>query len=446
MLTFHPKLVYSTCVGGAFFWQEKSVPKRPQHDPPSHPAESELEGTSERPPESATEFGTHHALPRRCQQDLFDAARDVANPTIASDATFDQTHRKRAPGRVRAVKYVAEEEGAGGDVDAPNTPGDELGPNVRRVWNPPNPFDSEHHELLEPAPVAALEIYEDRAKSILSHNNSTDVGFDWSVNPYRGCFHACAYCYARTGHEYLGLGAGTDFDRKIFVKLGAPQLLDRAFRKVSWRRELVAFSGVTDCYQPIEASYQLTRRCLAVCERHENPVAIITKSALVRRDIDVLQEIAQKLGPANAHVSISIPFTDEAMARKIEPGTPSIPRRFETMELLARAGLDVGIMVAPIIPGLNDAQIPELLRRAKEAGAQRADRILLRLPGSVRPVFLARLREEFPLRAGRVEERIKDVRGGKMSEWRMGKRHVGKGTYWKMIDQMWKTNCERWGY
>ncbi len=390
-------------MGGSFFWREKSVPKRPNTSP--------------------------H------QPDLFDAARDAANPDVR-DPKFDQTYKKRAPGRTSAEKYVVEEgdEGAG------------AGPNVRRVWNPPNPFDSEHRELLEEAPVAALEIYEDRARSILSHNTSDDVGFDWSVNPYRGCFHACAYCYARPGHEYLGLGAGTDFDRKIFVKRGAPELLDRAFRRPSWRHELVAFSGVTDCYQPIEASYELTRRCLAVCERHRNPVAIVTKSALVRRDADILQEIAARLGPDQAHVSITIPFTDESMARKIEPGTPSIRRRFETMEILARAGLSVGIMVAPIIPGLNDAQIPELLRRAKEAGAVRAGRILLRLPGSVRPVFLQRLREELPLRAGRVEERIREVRGGKMSEWRIGKRHVGKGTYWKAIDQMWKKNCERWGY
>ncbi|MGH2570812.1 MAG: PA0069 family radical SAM protein, partial [bacterium] len=167
-------------------------------------------------------------------------------------------------------------------------------PGLKRVWNPPNPYLSQHRELLGEPPPAELEVWEDSSKSILSENDSPDVGFRWSVNPYRGCFHACAYCYARRTHEYLGLGAGTDFERKILVKPRAPELLDAAFRKPSWRGELVAFSGVTDCYQPLEASWKLTRGCLEVCVRWENPVVVVTKSQLVRRDVDLLKQLADR--------------------------------------------------------------------------------------------------------------------------------------------------------
>src|SRR3989338_2803363 len=160
-------------------------------------------------------------------------------------------------------------------------------PEPKRVWNPPNPHLTEHRELLGEPPSAALEIYEDQSQSILSHNNSPDIGFRWSVNPYRGCFHACAYCYARPTHEYFGFGAGTDFERKIFVKRHAPALLEQAFRKRSWQGEQVVFSGVTDCYQPLEAAWKLTQGCLEVCRDFHNPAAIITKSSLIRRDVEL---------------------------------------------------------------------------------------------------------------------------------------------------------------
>jgi DNA repair photolyase len=312
-----------------------------------------------------------------------------------------------------------------------------------RVWNPPNPYLTEHRNLLGGPPSAELEVYEDQSHSILSHNDSPDIGFRWSINPYRGCWHACSYCYARPTHEYFGFGAGTDFERKIFVKRNAPQLLEAAFRKPSWRGDLIVFSGVTDCYQPLEAAWKLTRGCLEVCLAFRNPAAIITKSLLIRRDAQLLAELNRQ---AEASVSISIPFLDEHIARVIEPGAPTIRRRFETMEILAKAGVPVGIGVAPIIPGLNDSDIPGLLKAAKGHGAAFAFHTLLRLPGSVKEVFFHRLREQLPLRASRIEHRIRETRDGALYDSRFGHRHSGEGTYWEMIEEAWRVWTHRFGF
>src|SRR3954470_4151738 len=248
-----------------------------------------------------------------------------------------------------------------------------------QIANPPNPWATTEVEYLEGAPEVKLEVFEDRTRQILAKNNSPDVGFTFSVNPYRGCFHACAYCYARPSHEYLSLGAGTDFDRKIMVKLRAAELLRAAFAKKSWRKETVAFSGVTDCYQPLEASYRLTRGCLEVCVEVGNPVGIITKAPLVERDIDVLQELARRCGPGSVHVTVSVPFWDAEKARAIEPYVATPQRRLRIISTLAARGISVGVNVAPIIPGLNDQDIPKILMAAREAGAQRAGFVLLRL-------------------------------------------------------------------
>ena len=316
-------------------------------------------------------------------------------------------------------------------------------PEPKRVWNPPNPYLTEHRHLLGEPPVAELEIYEDQSKSILSRNDSPDIGFRWSLNPYRGCFHACAYCYARPTHEYFGFGAGTDFERKIFIKRRAPMLLEQAFRHPSWRGERVVFSGVTDCYQPLEAAWKLTRGCLEVCLAFRNPVAIITKSLLIRRDAELLASLA---GQADAGVSISIAFLDEHIARVMDPGAPTIRRRFETMELLAKAGVPVGIGIAPIIPGLNDTDIPGLLKEARRRGASYAFHTLLRLPGSVKDVFFHRLKEQLPLRAARIEHRIREVRNGALSESRFGRRHHGQGPYWESIERLWDVWTRRAGF
>ncbi|MCA9751704.1 MAG: PA0069 family radical SAM protein [Gemmatimonadetes bacterium] len=313
---------------------------------------------------------------------------------------------------------------------------------LRRIWNPPNPWLSRHSELLEPE-EAETEIFEDTSRSILSRNDSPDLHFRWSVNPYRGCSHACAYCYARPTHEYLGFGAGTDFDRKILVKPRAPELLRRELGKRSWRGELVVFSGATDCYQPLEATWKLTRACLEVCAELGNPVSVITKSALVLRDSDLLASMAER---GLASVAVSIPFLRSATCRAIEPGAPAPARRFEVIRRLAAAGVPVGVAVAPIIPGLNDSDIPGILRRARESGASSAFRILLRMPGSAHDVFFRRLHEQMPERAAKVGARIREARGGKERESRFGRRFVGTGVYWETLDDLWAFWIRRLGY
>lgn len=250
-------------------------------------------------------------------------------------------------------------------------------------------------------------------------------------------------CYARPTHEYFGFGAGTDFERKIFVKPRAPQLLEQAFRRPSWRGERVMFSGVTDCYQPLEAAWKLTRGCLEVCATFRNPVGVITKSLLIRRDAALLAQLARE---ADAHVSLSIPFLNEDIARAIEPGAPTIRRRFETMKILADAGVPVGIGVAPIIPGLNDADIPWLLKEAKRCGATFAFRTLLRLPGSVKQVFFHRLQERLPLRVAKIEHRIRETREGNLYDSRFGHRHHGEGEYWEAIERVWDIWSRRFGF
>ncbi|MCP9469527.1 MAG: PA0069 family radical SAM protein [Nitrospira sp.] len=314
---------------------------------------------------------------------------------------------------------------------------------MRVIANPPNPYESRHRDLLEPAGPAALTVYEDATREILSRNESPDLPFRWSVNPYRGCFHACAYCYARPSHEYWGFGAGTDFDSKIVIKKDAPRLLRRAFDKPSWQGELIVFSGNTDCYQPLEAVYGLTRACLAVCAEYRNPVGIITKGALILRDLDVLKRLAQE---AWLRVYVSVPFVSDAIARKVEPHAPSISRRFETVRILAGEGIAVGVSLAPIIPGLNERDIPELLERAREAGARTAFATLLRLSGNVETVFLERMSELFPDRVGKIVNRLRDVRGGSLNESEFFKRQAGTGVYWEMIERLFDVARRRAGF
>ena len=310
------------------------------------------------------------------------------------------------------------------------------------ISNPPNPWLSTEVQYLEdePPPGARLEVYEDHTREILSTNDSPDVGFSWSVNPYRGCFHACAYCFARPTHEYLGLGAGTDFDRKITVKPDAPRLLREAFERESWKGELIVFSGVTDCYQPLEASYRLTRACLEVCAEYRNPVGIITKAPLIERDLDVLADLHRN---ASVSVSVSIPIWDREQAHALEPYVATPERRMKTIERLAAAGLDVGVNIAPVIPGLSDADIPQILEAAHQRGARRAGFVFLRLPGSVAKVFEERLREKLPLRADRVLNRVRDARGGKLYDARFGIRGRGQGSYAEAAQALFESTARR---
>ncbi len=312
----------------------------------------------------------------------------------------------------------------------------------RQVANPRNPYDVYDVEWLGPPPESRLEVYEEHAKSIVSTNDSPDLSFRYSVNPYRGCQHACAYCYARPTHEYLGLGAGTDFDHKITVKVNAPELLARRFRSRSWEGDLLAFSGVTDCYQPLEAVYRLTEQCLRVCHDFCNPVGIVTKSYLVVRDAELLASLAAR---ASLRVYISIPFAEDAPARLIESGAPPPSRRFEAIRRLREAGVPVAVLVAPIIPGLSDREIPEVLKRAADAGAEFAGCSPLRLAGSVEQVFFDRLRATMPGAVGKIEQALRSVRGGALNDARFGARMKGVGPYWDSIAQLFETTAARYG-
>ncbi|MEC9072204.1 MAG: PA0069 family radical SAM protein, partial [Myxococcota bacterium] len=324
------------------------------------------------------------------------------------------------------------------------SPKNEPGPSfIRRVHNPPNPWSSLEVEWDELPPQVEVEVFEDQSRAVLSRNDSPDVPFRWSLNPYRGCYHACAYCYARPGHQYLGLGAGTDFDRKLMVKPRAAALLREAFEKKSWRGETIAFSGVTDCYQPLEASYGLTRACLEVCLEYHQPVSLITKSSLVERDIDLLRELNQV---ASCQVVLSVPFFDAETARAIEPGAPSPARRLKTIRTLAEAGIPVGVNVAPIIPGLSDMDIPAILEGAREAGATFAGHILVRLPSEVRQVFEARLQEKLPLRARRVMTQLSECRSGPSAETTFGQRMTGSGARWDVIESLYRATFTRLGF
>ncbi len=314
---------------------------------------------------------------------------------------------------------------------------------VKLVSNPPNRFESIQREALESASRATIQLFEDDTQQILSRNDSPDLPFRWSVNPYRGCFHACAYCYARPSHEYWGFGAGTDFESKIVLKRRAAALLRQAFEKRSWQGELVVFSGNTDCYQPLESTLGLTRACLEVCAEYRNPVGIITKGAIPVRDLDLFRQLHEK---AWIRVYFSIAFSDDATARLVEPQAPSISTRFDTMRTLAEAGIPTGISVAPIIPGLNEEAIPEILSRAKSAGATSATWSLLRLPGNVESVFLERMRDAFPDRISKIVHRIREVREGALSESEFFNRHHGTGTYWRCLEQLFEVARRRAGF
>ena len=311
-----------------------------------------------------------------------------------------------------------------------------------------NPHNRFHTRIVdyddgEAPPPSQVTVIDDQSRSILSHNDSPDLGFRWSVNPYRGCQHACAYCYARPTHEYLDLGAGTDFDTKIVAKRDAAELLRAAFDKPSWQGELVMFSGVTDCYQPLEAELALTRGCLEVCLAYRNPVSVISKSALVERDLDLFLALAEQ---ARFGLSVSLAFSDNATARAIEPWAPSPDRRFKLIETLARAGVPVGVMCAPIIPGVNDSQLVKVLERAAAAGARWAGWVLLRLPGAVKEVFEDRVRVAMPLAADKILHRIRETRGGdKLYDARFGTRGRGEGVYADTIQQLFDTTVRRLG-
>ena len=314
---------------------------------------------------------------------------------------------------------------------------------MRYVENPPNPWLTHSVEWIGEPPEAKLEVFEEvDTRKIITSNDSPDVSFEYSINCYRGCIHGCTYCFSRPTHEYLGYGAGTDFDRKIVVKVKAPKLLRQELMKPSWKGDEIVFSFTSDPYLPLEANYKLTRQCLEICAEFRNPVGIVTKSAMIRRDIDVLQDLARN---ASLGVFFTIPFTDVDVSRAVEPFAPLPEARFHAMAALADAGISVGIGIAPVIPGLS-TDIPVLLKRAKEAGARHAFINMLRLPGSVAPYFEEQLRAKLPTKADRVMNRIREAREGKLNSSVFGERMRGKGQFWEATERLFKIHCERLGF
>jgi DNA repair photolyase len=286
------------------------------------------------------------------------------------------------------------------------------------------------------------EYFRDASKTIISTNDSPDVPFSASFNPYRGCEHGCIYCYARPSHEFLGLSAGLDFETRIFVKEDAPGLLRAALSAPSWEPKVLAVSGVTDCYQPIERKLRLTRRCLEVVAEFRNPVGIVTKNALVARDVDVLAELASD---ACANVALSITTLDERLRRALEPRTSTADLRLDAVARLNAAGVPAGVMVAPVIPGLNDHEIPAILARAGEAGARFAGYTMVRLPYAVKDLFDEWLTRHAPDRRAHVLSRIQDVRGGKLNEATFGARMTGSGPAAELIQSLFRTARTRAG-
>lgn len=301
-------------------------------------------------------------------------------------------------------------------------------------------WDVEH--LHQPAD-RRVEYLPDVARTIVAENTSPDIPFQYSVNPYRGCLHGCSYCYARNNHEYLGLNAGIDFETKIFVKHDAPELFRQFLSQKSWTGTPITFSGVTDCYQPCEREFRLTRGCLEVAEKCNQPIAIVTKNALVLRDLPILRELAAK---NLVHVFLSVTTLDATLARSMEPCTSIPAARLRAVKILREAGVPVGVMMAPIIPGLNDSEIPSVLRAAKDAGAGAVGYVLVRLPLTVEPVFREWLQREQPLKASKVEGLIRDARGGKLYQASWEHRMVGRGVVAEQIGDLFKTFRDRLGF
>lgn len=286
------------------------------------------------------------------------------------------------------------------------------------------------------------EVFDDHSVSILTQNESPDVGFESSVNPYRGCEHGCIYCYARPTHEYLGFSAGVDFETKIFVKREAPELLRKALLARSWKPKVINLSGVTDCYQPLEKKFKLTKGCLEVLTQFRNPFTIITKNHLVTRDIELLQKAA---GWQGVRVFLSITTLDSSLVDKMEPRTSRPEFRLRAIEKLAKAGIPVGVMLAPIIPGLTDSEIPTILKAASEAGADSAGFVPLRLPYGVAALFEDWLVKNFPERKDKVLNRIREIRGGKLNDANFTTRMRGEGAYAEHLRNMFSLYRKRYG-
>ncbi|MSP37821.1 MAG: PA0069 family radical SAM protein [Deltaproteobacteria bacterium] len=306
--------------------------------------------------------------------------------------------------------------------------------------NPKNRFETiervpEPSEEYDEISAPHTQFFPDGSKSLIAYNDSPDVGFDASINPYRGCEHGCVYCYARPTHEYLGFSAGLDFETKIMVKEDAPELLRKELSSRKWQPQLLGISGVTDCYQPAEKRYQLTRRCLEVLLEFRNPAVIVTKNHLVTRDIDILLQLAQFdcIG-----VTISLTTLDAKLASALEPRASSPARRLAAIRKLADAGVPVGYLQAPMIPGLTDAEAPAIALAAKQAGATFSGYVALRLPFAVKDLFEQWLDQHYPDKKEKILHRVREIRGGKLNDPNFKSRMRGEGIYAEQMAKLFQ--------
>jgi DNA repair photolyase len=357
------------------------------------------------------------------------------------------------PGQKRKFRPIVEEE--------PQSRGPIRGRGAS--WSPANRFEKLHVDLTDidvvdddpecqpssqgygisnERPRPATQYFRDGTKSIITRNSSPDVGFETSLNPYRGCEHGCIYCYARPTHEYLGFSAGLDFESKIMVKTNAPELLRAELESPCWRPQTLVLSGVTDPYQPIERKLCITGGCLEVLAKFRNPVAIITKNRLVTRDIDLLSELAACNAVA---VNISVTSLDSNLQQVLEPRTTSPQGRLDAVRQLRSAGIPTGVMVAPIIPGLTDHEVPKVLDACAKAGAQFAGYTIVRLPWAVAPLFERWLEEHFPERKEKVLGRIRDMRGNRLNNSQWHTRMTGEGIFAEQIASLFKVSCRHAG-
>jgi len=310
--------------------------------------------------------------------------------------------------------------------------------------NPANRFETLSYEAMDDEesddPSRQTVLLKDDTRTIINYNDSPDVGFSASINPYRGCEHGCIYCFARPNHEYLGFSAGLDFETKILVKQNAPELLRRELLSPKWEPQVIAISGVTDAYQPIERRLQLTRRCLEVLAEFQNPIVIITKNELVTRDIDLLSRFARLDA---ALIFVSVTSLDGELARELEPLASQPARRLATIEELAKAGIPVGALIAPVIPGLTDHEMPAIISAVARAGAVAAGYVPLRLPYGVAPLFEEWLTLHRPLQKEKILNRIRDIRGGRLNDPNFTTRMQGSGPYAEHISELFEISCRK---
>jgi DNA repair photolyase len=302
-------------------------------------------------------------------------------------------------------------------------------------------FDDGWESLGELEPFKT-DVHRETAKSIISTNDSPDIGFDQSINPYRGCEHGCIYCFARPTHCYLGHSAGLDFETKLYAKVNAAELLERELSRPRYVPKYIALGAVTDPYQPIEREHRITRAVLEVLERTGHPVGIVTKSALVVRDLDILTRMASR---GLVKVAISVTTLDRAIARKMEPRAATPPRRLEAIKVLSAAGVPVAVMVAPIVPAINDSEIERILAAAHEVGATEAGYVLLRLPLEIKELFREWLQTEFPHRAAHAINVLRSMHGGKDYSPEWGVRQRGRGAYAEQIGLRFRLAVKRLG-